>query len=100
VHEAAQPGNEKPSTAASEGSTQAETVRLTTTKLDTLLALMGELQVARIGVGHHLSELQEIHEQLTAWETEWRRIRPQYRRLLLDVDTARTSATSEAAARL
>jgi two-component system chemotaxis sensor kinase CheA len=65
---------------------QDETVRLTTAKLDSLLSLMGELQVTRIGSGQNLVELQALRDSLAAWEVAWRKTRPNFRRLLISTD--------------
>ncbi|MCE1253727.1 MAG: hybrid sensor histidine kinase/response regulator [Anaerolineae bacterium] len=59
-----------------------ETIRLTTGKLDTLLSMMGELQVTRLGVMQNLIELQEIKETINVWETDWRKVQPAFRRQL------------------
>ncbi len=77
---------EQPATPASDSYKQEETVRLTTAKLDTLLSLMGELQVTRIAAGQRLVELQGLRESITSWELEWRKARPSFRRLLISAD--------------
>lgn len=78
---------EQPAVPVVDGLKQEETVRLTTAKLDTLLSLMGELQVTRIGSGQSLVELQELRESVAAWEAEWRKVRPSFRRFLVSADT-------------
>ncbi len=82
----APPGQESPPVPG-EARRQEETVRLTTTKLDTLLSLMGELQVTRIGTGQRLVELLELQESISSWEIEWRKTRPSFRHILITTDT-------------
>jgi two-component system, chemotaxis family, sensor kinase CheA len=60
-----------------------ETVRISTTKLDALMAQVGELQVTRIGAEQRLVEVRTLGERVEAWEASWRKLRPQYRRLRL-----------------
>lgn len=62
------------------------TVRLATSKLDALMMQVGELQVARIGAEQRLSDARALLEDLNTWDAEWRKLRPQYRRLLLAAD--------------
>jgi two-component system chemotaxis sensor kinase CheA len=94
VHQVAKPSAVKPKPAPKKESPVVvqeehrpeETIRLTTTKLDTLLSLMGELQVARLGSGQRLMELQALNETLSGWEGEWRKTRPDFRRMLVTAD--------------
>ncbi|MCX6029498.1 MAG: hybrid sensor histidine kinase/response regulator [Chloroflexi bacterium] len=53
-----------------------ETIRMTTSKLDALMAQVGELQVTRLGAEQRLSELTALLDGLEAWEVEWRKLRP------------------------
>ncbi len=53
-----------------------ETIRMTTTKLDALMAQVGELQVTRLGTEQRLAELTALLDSLEAWEAEWRKLRP------------------------
>ena len=53
-----------------------ETIRMATTKLDALMAQVGELQVTRLGAEQRLSELAALLDGLEAWEAEWRKLRP------------------------
>lgn len=59
-----------------------ETVRVTISKLDALMAQVGELQVTRIGAESRVGELTELLETLEVWESHWRKVRPEARRLL------------------
>jgi two-component system chemotaxis sensor kinase CheA len=53
-----------------------ETVRMATTKLDALMAQVGELQVTRLGGEQRLTELGNLLDHLESWEIEWRKLRP------------------------
>ncbi|MFZ1011488.1 MAG: hybrid sensor histidine kinase/response regulator [Candidatus Sulfotelmatobacter sp.] len=53
-----------------------ETLRVPASKLDALLRQTEELIPAKATVGQRVVELREISQVLTAWETEWRKIRP------------------------
>lgn len=59
-----------------------ETVRVTISKLDALMAQVGELQVTRIGAESRVTELTELLETLEIWESHWRKVRPESRKLL------------------
>jgi two-component system chemotaxis sensor kinase CheA len=79
-------------TAAGVAQQPEETVRLTTAKLDTLLAQMGELQVTRIEATQRLVELQELEQSTAAWEEQWRKSRVYYRILALSSESGPQSA--------
>ncbi len=53
-----------------------ETIRMSTTKLDALMAQVGELQVTRLGAEQRLTELAGLLDGLEAWEADWRKLRP------------------------
>lgn len=55
-----------------------EVVRLSTAKLDSLMARVGELVVTRIGTGRRTAEVRELEAVVAAWGDTWRRVRPQY----------------------
>lgn len=59
-----------------------EVVRLSTAKLDSLMARVGELVVTRIGTGRRTDEIRALAETVAAWEETWRRIRPQYLKIV------------------
>lgn len=63
-----------------------ETVRVTTSKLDALMAEVGELQVIRINARQRLVEISDLLGDLEDWERQWRQIRSPHRRLLLALD--------------
>jgi two-component system chemotaxis sensor kinase CheA len=65
-----------------EGKLSEETVRVSTVKLDSLMAQVGELLVARAGMERHDAELRQLFQDLAAWEAAWRQARPRYRSLL------------------
>ena len=61
-----------------------ETVRLTTTKLDSLMARVGELVVARIGSERRVEEVREVVRLVGDFEQAWRHARQQ----ILNIVTA------------
>ena len=53
-----------------------ETVRVATSKLDALMAQVGELLAARIGAEHRMAEVRTLFESLLEIEESWRKTRP------------------------
>jgi two-component system, chemotaxis family, sensor kinase CheA len=53
-----------------------ETVRVATSKLDALMAQVGELLAARIGAEHRMAEVRTLFESLLEIEEHWRKTRP------------------------
>ncbi len=53
-----------------------ETVRVATSKLDALMAQVGELLAARIGAEHRMAEVRVLFESLLTIEESWRKTRP------------------------
>jgi two-component system, chemotaxis family, sensor kinase CheA len=53
-----------------------ETVRVATSKLDALMAQVGELLAARIGAEHRMAEVKTLFESLLEIEESWRKTRP------------------------
>ncbi len=72
-----------------------ETVRVTTQRLDALLARIGEVQVARLGAEQRLPDVHLLQESLAGWESEWRKTRPRFRRLLHGLDAAAGNAARD-----
>ncbi len=70
-----------------------ETVRLTTAKLDSLMARVGELVVARIGCERRVDEVREVVGLVTNFEQAWRHARPQF----LDIIGALEHGSDESA---
>ncbi len=62
---------------ASDGATRSaeETVRVSTSKLDALLAEAGELQVTQIAMEHHLADFDALRQQVEAWQATARKQR-------------------------
>ncbi|MCX7670381.1 MAG: ATP-binding protein, partial [Anaerolineae bacterium] len=58
--------------AATPAPTIEESVRVTTSKLEALMAQVGELQVARLGAEQRAVELRGLLDDLEAWEAEYR----------------------------
>src|SRR5262249_42168061 len=52
-----------------------DTVRVAVAKLDALMAQVGELQVARIGLEQQATEVGALFELFETWEPRWRRRR-------------------------
>lgn len=50
----------------------AESIRVSVSKLDTLLAQAGELAVTRIRIGQRLEELHDLEHNLYDWRRDWR----------------------------
>ncbi|WZP00710.1 hybrid sensor histidine kinase/response regulator [Isosphaeraceae bacterium EP7] len=57
-----------------------ETVRVAVSKLDALMAQVGELQVTRIAAEQRLAEISALAEELEGWEGLWRKAKPELRR--------------------
>jgi two-component system chemotaxis sensor kinase CheA len=53
-----------------------ETVRVATSKLDALMAQVGELLAARIGAEHRMGEVRGLFDSLLDIEESWRKTRP------------------------
>lgn len=73
---ASPPNEQTPST------TNDETIRVSVSKLDALMAQFSELLAAKIRAEQRLAEIREIQSLATAWNKEWRALRPHYNRLL------------------
>jgi two-component system chemotaxis sensor kinase CheA len=58
-----------------------ESVRLATSKLDSLMARVGELVVTRIGTEERAQQARELSRRVAEWEDDWGRARPRYRRI-------------------
>ena len=50
-----------------------ETVRVATSKLDSVLRQAEELLTTRLAVGRQAAELKELHRQLSSWKKNWTR---------------------------
>ncbi|HEY7629748.1 MAG TPA: hybrid sensor histidine kinase/response regulator [Thermoleophilaceae bacterium] len=68
----------KPKAAAKPKKTEErdETVRVATSKIDALMAQVGELLAARIGAEHRMAEVRTLFESLLDIEESWRKSRP------------------------
>lgn len=53
-----------------------DVVRLSTAKLDSLMARVGELVVTRIGTGRRTEEVRTLQDAVAGWDDAWRRVRP------------------------
>jgi two-component system chemotaxis sensor kinase CheA len=58
-----------------------KTIRVSTDKLDTLMARMGELVVARMRTGQRLAQIEDLQQRMIRWQKSWRRLRGQYKTL-------------------
>lgn len=59
-----------------------ETIRVSVSKLDDLMAQVGELQVTRIGTEERQDEIAALAEEIESWEARWRKLRGQCRKFL------------------
>lgn len=59
-----------------------ETVRISTSKLDALMAHLSELLVTKIRAEQHLAQVEQAQEFMAAWQKEWLSIRGGYGRLV------------------
>ena len=73
-----------------------ETVRVATSKLDALMAQVGELLAARIGAEHRMAEVRVLFEAMLEVEEGWRRTRPA--RVLADALEGDETALADAGA--
>jgi two-component system chemotaxis sensor kinase CheA len=78
------PSAPAPAAAAVEGATRPadDTIRVSTAKLDTLMAQVGELLVTTIGAERRLSDAARLVEMTAESDAAWRAARPHYRKLL------------------
>jgi two-component system, chemotaxis family, sensor kinase CheA len=66
----------KPQSPSKPAKTADETVRVATSKLDALMAQVGELLAARIGAEHRMAEVRVLFDSLLDIEEAWRKTRP------------------------
>ena len=66
----------KPAAKAKKTEERDETVRVATSKLDALMAQVGELLAARIGAEHRMAEVRVLFEAMLDIEESWRKSRP------------------------
>ncbi|HKZ78617.1 MAG TPA: hybrid sensor histidine kinase/response regulator [Pyrinomonadaceae bacterium] len=66
-----------------------QTVRISTTKLDTLLLQSEELLSSKLTVRQHVAELGEVGASLAAWKKEWARVQPDLRLIRQSTDEKR-----------
>jgi len=59
----------------------AETIRVTTAKVDSLMDRMGELMVARLRTEQRLNEIRAIGQRINRWQKNWSKVRGDYRLL-------------------
>ena len=69
-----------------------DTIRVSTTKLDSLMGLVGELFAATIAADERLNEVARIHDHYSKWEREWREARPRYHKLLTELGNSDNGA--------
>ena len=63
-----------------------DVVRLSTAKLDSLMARVGELVVTRIGTGRRTEEVRALQDVISGWDDAWRRVRPHVAKLAAAAD--------------
>jgi two-component system, chemotaxis family, sensor kinase CheA len=85
----AEPSQAVPAVAAAamEGATRpaGDTIRVSTAKLDALMAQVGELLVTTIGAERRIADAARLVAMTAESEAAWRQARPQYRKLLAEV---------------
>lgn len=67
----------------------AETVRISSARLDSLLLQAEELLSAKLGAGQRVVELREVDAALAQWKKEWAKIQPAVRAIQLSLDADR-----------
>ena len=71
-----------------------ETIRITTSKLDSIMAQVGELLVASSGSQQNVDALRELAESLARWSQEWQSLRSGYRDLTGEIDDLESGTAS------
>ena len=66
-----------------------ETIRVSISKLDALMAQAGELLVAKIGAEQRVADMQEVRQQLAMWPKAWREIKALFPRVSAANDAGR-----------
>jgi len=61
-----------------------ETIRVATSKLDTLMTQAGELLVAGLKIDQRLKDVEEASRAVEDWNREWLKVRTEYSQLLQD----------------
>ncbi|MFH1125481.1 MAG: hybrid sensor histidine kinase/response regulator [Pseudomonadota bacterium] len=59
----------------------AETIRVSTAKVDNLMDRMGELMVARMRTEQRLNEIRDAGQRMNRWQKNWSKVRGDYRLL-------------------
>jgi two-component system chemotaxis sensor kinase CheA len=87
AHPEETPSGPAPAVAAVEGATRPadDTIRVSTAKLDSLMAQVGELLVTTIGAKRRLFDAARLVDMTAESDAAWRAARPQYRKLLTDI---------------
>lgn len=76
----ARPGPPDPPSAPSQPE---GTIRVATSKLDSIMAQVGEVLVAGAGTQQNIEALRRLDEDLARWTEEWRGLRTEYRDLMV-----------------
>jgi two-component system chemotaxis sensor kinase CheA len=83
-------------TAAAASGGGRETVRIATSKLDDLMAQVGELLITTMAREERRTDLRDVLDSLGAWADGWKKARPERDRIDAYVAEARTTATATA----
>lgn len=67
------------------GSGADESVRLSTAKLDSLVALVGQLLAVQVGTDDRLERMRELARDLDQWSADWRKLAPHHKRVLRSI---------------
>jgi len=73
-----------------------ETIRVSVSKLDALMAQLSELLVAKLHAEQRLAQVNELRDQFALWQKDWLLARPSYQRLLRRGDGNYLSPTDAA----
>jgi two-component system chemotaxis sensor kinase CheA len=73
----------------------AETVRISTAKLDSVLLQAEEMLVAKLAIHQRVDELRGVEAELERWQKEWTKIEPEARRLRSDKSAGSSAKSNE-----
>src|SRR5947207_6194219 len=68
----------------------ADTVRVSTTKLDAVLRQAEELLSAKLAATQHATQLRQLQVHLTAWKKKWAKLQPHVRPIRQALESERT----------
>lgn len=72
-----------------------ETIRIATSKLDSIMAQVGELLVVSSGTHQNIEVLRQLAQSLARWSEEWHGLRSSYRDLLVAAEGTGNGAVAD-----